>query len=460
MNHLTFLPNTTVQISNESTYLGSAVLVKVENVFYVLTAAHVPFGKGCNQYSEGLSSTLTYKSESIGELTFVRELGDLNIYKIHDIFAVEVVVNCENFPGILFTNDTNSPKLQFIFRGRAKSESGKIYSVKPCNKNGTTGADIHIEIPVNGYTDFEGEAGAEVLQGLSGSGVFIHDDDSSDAFLTSIVKSVSKDSFVGINSICISLFKAYLIPELSLVDYEQRSIDQLINNKNYLPSISNTSDIEALTRSITQNLISNILPSALPGSSDLVVSRISNFCSIQDVPLPTAIASRNSLIDGITHSLNKYGTAWLYGSAGVGKTVAAKMAAKYVGGSWSGVNLRGLKSQEVCQVLASPLINQHSHEIRGILIDDLDCACDPIVHEKLLSLQSSCQNSNICVVFTSSKPIDEDYLFSANLPQDIEQKVDDFSEADIKEIISAFGVTEDYWARYIYICHREEAILN
>ncbi|GLQ31376.1 hypothetical protein [Litoribrevibacter albus] len=90
MNHLTFLPYTTVQVSKESTYLGSAVLVKVENVFYVLTAAHVPFGEECEKYSEGLSSTLTYESEEIGKLTFIRELGDLEIYKTHDIVAIEV----------------------------------------------------------------------------------------------------------------------------------------------------------------------------------------------------------------------------------------------------------------------------------------------------------------------------------------------------------------------------------
>ncbi|WP_204165108.1 hypothetical protein [Shewanella algidipiscicola] len=451
MNHLTFLPYTTVQIFNESTYLGSAVLVKVEDVFYVLTAAHVPFGKECNQYSEDLSSTLTYESESIGELIFVKELGNLDIFKAHDILAVEVEVKCEKFPEILFTDDTNNPKLQFIFRGRSKSESGKVYSVKPCSKNGTAGEDIHIEIPVKDYTDFEGESGAEVLQGLSGSGVFIHDDDSSDAFLTSVVKSVSKDNFVGINSICISLFKEHLIPEISLIDFQQLPHNQLTKKQSHLITGSDTPDIEALSRAITQNLMSSILPSALSGNSDLVVSRISNFSSIQGVPLPTAIASRNSLIDGITDSLNKHGTAWLYGAAGVGKTVSAKMAAKCVGGNWFGVNLRGLNSQEVCQVLASPLINQYNHEISGVLIDDFDCACDSMVQEKLISLQSSCHNANICLVFTSSKSIDEDFLFSANLPQNIEQKVDDFSEEDIEEILSSFGVTEGYWARYIYM---------
>ncbi len=451
MNHLTFLPRTTVQIFKNSRYQGSAVLVKVKNKFYVLTAAHVAFGKECNLYTDALSSSLTYKSESIGELTFVRQLGNLDIYKTHDILAVEVKANCDSFPDIHFTSDTNNPKLEFIFRGSAKSESGKIYSVKPCIKNGISGKDIHLEIPVKDYTDFEGEAGAEVLQGFSGSGVFIHDDNSSEAFLTSIVKSVSADNFVGVNCTCISLYKEHLIPEISFFDKLQSSHNQLTNGLHQYITESNTPDIEALSHSIAQNVISKIVPEDFSANSDLVISRISTFNSIQDVPLPTAIASRTNLIDSITYSLNEYGTAWLYGSAGVGKTVAAKMAAKNIGGSWFGVNLRGLDSQEVRQILASPLVSPGNQEIRGILLDDFDYTCDSIIYEKLVSLQNSCRDANIYLVFTSSKSIDEDFLFSTNLPPEVEQKVDDFTEIDIKEILLTFGVTEDYWARYIHM---------
>ncbi|MGR6834473.1 hypothetical protein [Aliivibrio wodanis] len=443
MNHLTFLPYTTVQIFKESTYLGSAVLVKVENVFYVLTAAHVPFGEGCEQYIDDLSSTLIYKSEKIGNLTFIKELGDLDIYKAHDVLAIEVGVNSDDFPEMHFSSDTDEPALEFIFRGRGKVQSGKIYSVNPCFKNGTEGEDIHIEIPEKSYTDFQGEAGAEVLQGLSGSGVFIHDNDSNEAFLTSIVKSVSEDNFVGVNCTCISLFKEYLIPEINLIDYNHHK------SKKIVPATQ--IDVEKLTRSISQNLISQFMPSSLLGNSDIAVSHMSPLSSIESVPLPVAIASRKKLIDSTVYSLKNNNTAWLYGAAGVGKTIAAKMTAKHVEGEWIGVNLRGLNSREVCQILASSLVNLDCREVTGILIDDLECIFTPIVIEKLLSLQCFCKNANIFILFTSSKPIDEDFIFSANLPQDIEQKVDDFYEEDIKEILTALGVTEDYWARYIYM---------
>jgi hypothetical protein len=450
MNHLTFLPHATVQISKESNYQGSAVLVKVKNAFYVLTSAHVAFGERCEQYSEELSSLLTYESEKFGNLTFIRELGNLEIYKAHDIVAIEVAVNCDDFPEVFFTGETDDPTLKFIFRGRGKVQSGKIYSVMPCYKNGTAGADIHIEIPEKGYTDFQGEAGAEILQGLSGSGVFIHDNDSSEAFLTSIVKSVSEDNFVGVNCTCISLFKKYLIPELNLIDYKHHGSDKSTNSQSKLIDSATQIDVKELTRSISQQLISQLMPSSL-GNSDIAVSHASPLSSIESVPLPRAIASRNKLIDRTVYSLKNNNTAWLYGAAGVGKTVAAKMAAKHLGGRWIGANLRGLSSQEVCQILASSLLNINNQEITGILIDDLECVFTPTVNEKLLSLHHFCRKINVFILFTSSKVTDEDYLYSADLPQEVEQKVNDFSEIDIKEILSALGVTEDYWARYIYM---------
>lgn len=450
MNHLTFLPNATVQISKESNYLGSAVLIKVKNAFYVLTSAHVSFGEKCEQYSEDLSSSLTYESEKFGNLTFIRELGNIGIFKAHDILAIEVGVNSDDFPEIFFTSETNEPTLEFIFRGRGKFQSGKMYSVKPCFKNGTVGADIHIEIPVEVYTDFQGEAGAEILQGLSGSGVFIHDNDSSEAFLTSIVKSVSEDNFVGVNCTCISLFKKYLIPELSLIDFKHHRSKKSTSSQSKLIDSATQVDVEELTRSISQDLISQFMPSSL-GNSDIAVSHTSPLSSIESVPLPRAIASRNKLIDSTVYSLKNNNTAWLYGAAGVGKTVAAKMAAKHIGGSWFGANLRGLNSLEVCQILDSSLSNLNNQKVTGILIDDLECVFTPTVTEKLLSIHHYCKKINVFILFTSSKATDEDYLYSANLSQEVEQKVDEFSEVDIKEILSTFGVTEDYWARYIHM---------
>jgi len=354
-------------------------------------------------------------------------------------------------PEIFFTSDTDKPALEFIFKGRVKSESGKTYSISPCTKNSIGDADIHLEIPAKFYTDFKGETGAEVLQGLSGSGVFIHDNNSDKAFLTSIVKSVSEDNFVGVNCTCISLFKEHLIPEIELQDYEDYAIEKNTNPQIRQNSTSNNIELEELTRSISQSLLSQLMPSSLSGNTDIALSHTSPLNLIESVPLPVAMASRPKLIDSTVYSLKNNNTAWLFGAAGVGKTVAAKFAAKKLGGSWVSVNLRGLNSKEVCQILVSSLANLQHQEVTGILIDDFECDHTPMVNERLLNLHYYCIKSNVFIIFTSSKEIDEDYLSSANLLQEVEQKVDDFSEEDIKEILFALNVTEDYWARYIYV---------
>lgn len=220
MNHLQILPDFTVQISHCSIYMGSAVLVKINNIFYVLTAAHVPFGEECEQYKENLSSTLTYESESLGKLIFVKELGNIEIYKTHDIFAIEVTVESyDDFCEVSFTDDIDFPGLNFLFRGRAKSTSGNTYTIEPCKKNGKSKSLINLKIPIDDYNDFKGESGLEILQGFSGSGVFIHDDEPNSAYLSSIVSSVSDDNFNGVNCICISLFQKHLIPSIKLVEY-------------------------------------------------------------------------------------------------------------------------------------------------------------------------------------------------------------------------------------------------
>jgi len=440
MNHLKLLPYVTVQISNDSTYMGSAVLVKVDNRFYVLTAAHVPFGENCKEYNESLSSNLIYMSELFGKLKFIKELGNIVVFKEHDVFAIEIESNpCfDEFPEVLFISDTDYPALSFLFRGRSKSVSGKNYTIEPCSKNGIYQSDVHFKIPTDSYNDFQGDSGAEVLQGCSGSGIFIQNELSDTAYLTAIVKSVSDDYFNGINATCISIFKKHLIPTIKLVKHECLSITQST-------TISGT-NLEEVTRS----LIAKMLPASLLGHSDLVVSRVSQLKSIKEVPLPEALATRTLLINSIIDSLRRHGTAWVFGAAGVGKTVSAKMAARHLDGNWVGINLRGLSSLEVCQILSGSLSSISGQEITGILIDDLECFFEPSVIDNLLNVQLFCKKNHIYMLFTSSKQADEEYLYTANLPKEIEQKVDDFSEDDINEILSVFGVHEKYWARYIY----------
>ncbi|EJM7847069.1 hypothetical protein NOZ45_002155 [Vibrio parahaemolyticus] len=232
-------------------------------------------------------------------------------------------------------------------------------------------------------------------------------------------------------------------------------LNELLNE---LPTVSNrffhTSrnvDAEAISRVLIQQLSAQLLPALQSTKPDIAIARTSTLSSIENVPLPKALASRKLLVDSIVDSLKCTGIAWVYGIAGVGKTVAAKMAAKELNGNWFALNLRGLTPEETCNVLSSTLVSLAQYNPTGVLVDDLTIDFEPIVLDTLVNLHSTCVNSNTCLIFTSSKRVDSDFQLYADLPNSVEIKVEDFSEDDLSEILTTYGVDEAYWAKYIYL---------
>ncbi|MEZ8855197.1 hypothetical protein AB6E16_06795 [Vibrio atlanticus] len=232
-------------------------------------------------------------------------------------------------------------------------------------------------------------------------------------------------------------------------------LNELLNE---LPTVSNrffhssrNVDAEAVSRVLIQQLSAQFLPALQSTKSDIAIARTSALSSIENVPLPKALASRKRLVDSIVDSLKCEGIAWVYGVAGVGKTVAAKMAAKELNGNWFALNLRGLNPEETCNLLSSALVSLAQYNPTGLLVDDLTTDFEPIVFDTLVNLHSTCVNSNTCLIFTSSKRVDSDFLLYADLPSAVETKVEDFSEDDLSEILTAYGVDEAYWTKYIYL---------
>jgi hypothetical protein len=216
MSWIKELPKLTVFIQkDDGVHLGSGVLIKNENDFYVLTAAHVLFGETDKSAD---ASNFKFISEFYGELTIAKGpksfLRNSNI----DAFSVKVCSTCslESYPNLLFTNDYDFPGLKFCFRGKAKSVSGIPYTVYNASANGFSNDMIQIKIPPEYYTDFKGDTGSVVLQGYSGSGLVI--DNHPDLYLSGIVCSVSNDTFSGVNCINLSEIKSQLISDLDVID--------------------------------------------------------------------------------------------------------------------------------------------------------------------------------------------------------------------------------------------------
>jgi hypothetical protein len=150
-------------------------------------------------------------------------------------------------------------------------------------------------------------------------------------------------------------------------------------------------------------------------------------------------------------SITQYGISWIFGSAGVGKTIGAKIAAQRLGGSWASINLRGLKGEQVDAVLSEAIDKLTHQQINGFLIDDLEFSFEPYIAEKLLFLKAICDRTDLLLLFTSPKPPNPDFLFSANLPESIGQKFPEFTEHDIGEILAGLGVHNANWVKYIHV---------
>lgn len=198
-------------------------------------------------------------------------------------------------------------------------------------------------------------------------------------------------------------------------------------------------------------LINEALAASIPQASNLVDTRLAQPRPINEVPLPSAIASRTIQIDKIVSSLTQYGVSWIFGAAGVGKTIGAKIAARRLGGDWASINLRGLNAEQVNAVLSGVIYRLSEQEIDGFLIDDLECPFEPYIVDILLYLRAICDQTDLLLLFTSPRTPSTDFLFSANLPASIEQKLEEFSEHDIREILDGLGVHDGNWAKYIHI---------
>jgi hypothetical protein len=225
---------------------------------------------------------------------------------------------------------------------------------------------------------------------------------------------------------------------------DRNTLEELLERATHIPV--NRAQFEAQNQ-----LISKALAASVPLATNLVASRLAEPRPIDEVPFPAAIARRTIQIDKIVSSLTQYGVSWIFGAAGVGKTIGAKIAARRLGGNWASINLRGLNAEQVDAVLSGAIDTLTKQDIDGLLVDDLECPFEPHIVDILLYLQAICDRADILLLFISPRQPSPDFLFSANLPASIEQKLEEFSEPDICEILAGLGLHNANWAKYIHV---------
>ena len=245
-----------------------------------------------------------------------------------------------------------------------------------------------------------------------------------------------------LNSILITLLQISTQKKDRFID--RNTLEELLEDATQIPV--NRAQFE-----IHNQLISKVLTASVPLATNLVDTRLTEPRPIAEVPLPSAIANRTIKTSNIVSSLSLWGISWVFGAAGVGKTIGAKIAARRLGGNWAIINLRGLSAEQVNAVISSMIDNLKKQKIDGLLIDDLECPFEPHITDILLYLCAICDRADILLIFISPRQPSSEFLFSAKLPSSIEQKFEEFSEQDIGEILDFLGVHNENWVKYIHL---------
>lgn len=202
---------------------------------------------------------------------------------------------------------------------------------------------------------------------------------------------------------------------------------------------------------VQNDLIVKALATSIQKPTELVSSRLARPRSVDEVPLPAAIAQRSAFISSIVFSLEECGVSWIFGGAGVGKTVAARLAALREGGNWASVNLRGLSPDQGSALLSTTSnIVAEEPKMHGLLVDDFECSFEPYVVDQFINLVTVCRRRDLLLLVTAPRTAPTDLLFVAGLPATIETKVEDFTVEDVQEILTSLGVEGQQWAKYIY----------
>ncbi|UZD64047.1 hypothetical protein [Marinobacter sp. AN1] len=209
----------------------------------------------------------------------------------------------------------------------------------------------------------------------------------------------------------------------------------------------NRAQFEAHNRQVTR-----ALSKSLPSENGISQETNLRPSPVSDVPLPPALARRESEITKMRLCLERFGSCWITGAAGMGKTVAARVLAHELDGAWGSINMRGLAKDQTAIALLDLANSLPDYGVRGLIIDDLEHTVDTSVLDNLNYLFFSAGRSDVLLVITAPNEPNNEFLFASGLQANIAVVLTEFSENDLVEIFEKMGVPEiPKWANYTHL---------
>lgn len=261
---------------------GSAVLVKQNESYYLLTAAHV-----CDEYTEGIPMMITDINGNENEVVpneiaiSPKEKFDICVMKLQEDIALAITANvkCATFEGSGYPCQIDG------FPSNAIDNKFRIENKCYISQESEVGNELYVKL------DEERKDGMEMQymeSGFSGSGVFV--DSNGEKYLVGIIHRVEEER---------NLF----------IGWKLQKINEVIKGKGW-------AEIPLIPIELCQQIINQY--NKLIENTEFVLKRIKNKI-VGNIQLP-----RQEYKDKINSSLETSNIVIITGEAGIGKSALAK----------------------------------------------------------------------------------------------------------------------------------------
>jgi hypothetical protein len=170
-----------------------------------------------------------------------------------------------------------------------------------------------------------------------------------------------------------------------------------------------------------------------------------------DVPLPSFLAERKTLIADIHERARSNGVAVVTGSSGSGKTVLARLTARLGGKNWSLIDLRDLDALEMTQRLDYALGQLGLVDRDGVILDDFNELEDPVARRALTRfLAAMKRRDNLCLITAYREPSTRTFT-ELGIDKSAQVTVPDLSVEEVTEIVTHAGADGKKWGRLVYL---------
>lgn len=172
-----YIRKSSVKLLKHGQPAGTGTVIEEQGQYYVLTAAHVPFGKQFADLGKVTPEDISIQFECGSTALAADFIGNADEWKKYDVLAIRLKDMAILSSLKIFMSDiVETPGLQFVFRGIpiVTGSEFKFYEgFKFDDKNTKEPFRVTIHGDMKYLTDFNGVGGAELNAGVSGSGVFL-----------------------------------------------------------------------------------------------------------------------------------------------------------------------------------------------------------------------------------------------------------------------------------------------